>query len=424
MSEGKRDNETGRRAMLMQLTLKLGILPERVMLREHADDEIECVDAGGLFRRGDCHELSDGDYVTSLDETFTCEGCDGLFHYDDNVGDCLCETCHDEKFTTCDSCCDHIERSDVINPDDNPNAEICSDCYHEQYYVCDDCSCETHSDNCRSIGWGTVCEDCYDSNHCEEWNQDFSWTGCSEFDKIGSSRKFGIELEIAECEDYREWGRYDGWGVKTDGSLDEDGREFVSAPMYGNDGHKSIKEMCKRMNDNGCDVTDDCGFHLHIDLTDFSDNQLKSLALAYHYTREFWNQCVSEERRDTYYAQLSSDSKHWSNDHWNREKILSSRNVPSANGRYVWCNWQAYNAHKTVEIRSHEPTTDSETIINWVKAHAKFVDYVKTLSVGNVTRIFGSENMQTIFREMKFIFDDQQLSEFYGMKTKLSEMVA
>ena len=408
---------------MKQLTLKLGIYPESVPMSDHADDEILCVDVGGYHRRGDCHQLSNGDYVTSYDETFTCEECDDLLHYDDMVGNCLCETCHDEKFTTCDCCCDAIERNEAINPDCNPCEDLCSDCYHERYFTCDDCSCETHIDDCHGIDWGSVCAECYNNHHCEEWDQDFSWSGCNEFDKIGSSRKFGIELEISECDGYKDWAKFDGWGAKTDGSVD-DGMEFVSPPMYGNDGYNSVTNFCGRLNDNGCDVNSDCGFHLHIDLTDCNDNQLKSIALAYHYTREFWNQCVSEERRDTYYAQLSSNSQHWSLDHWNRDKILGSRNVPSANGRYVWCNWQAYHAHKTVEIRSHEPTTDAKTVLNWVKAHTRFVDYVKTLTVGNVTRIFGSEKLDVIFREMKFIFQDVELSEFYGMKTSLSEMVA
>jgi hypothetical protein len=264
-----------------------------------------------------------------------------------------------------------------------------------------------------STDYGVYCTGCRRSNG-EEWDQDSHWSGCAGYDKIGSSRKFGVELETSYSPDYEDWADGHGWGAKTDGSTS--GMEFVSPAMHGNDGYDSVIDFASKMDRNGCEVDDSCGYHVHIDLSDTSKEQRKVIALAYHYTRKVWSKFVDRSRRDTYYARYSSDSQHASEGDWDRDKIMAGDDKPRGRDRYCWLNWSAFDRHSTVEVRSHEATCDGRAVINWVKAHTKFVDYVKGMTVGEVTRTFGSEQDSAIMRELRFAWDDNDLADYYQNK--------
>jgi hypothetical protein len=273
---------------------------------------------------------------------------------------------------------------------------------------------ETHNSNDNGI----YCEGCWsDQQEFEEWDQDTDWKGCAEFEKIGSPRKFGIELETSSAPDCSEWAKGSGWGCKEDGSTN--GPEFVSPILYGNDGYDSVMKFCNRLVKNDADIDSDCGYHVHLDLSDTTPAQRKAIALAYHYTRSVWESFTDKSRHDHLYAHRSTGSKRSAKpSYWDRKKIVNSPDKPLADTRYVWLNWRAFNRFQTVEVRSHEPTLDGLAVTNWVKAHATFIDYAKTKTVGQISRVFGSECPKTIMRELRFIWNDTELFNYYKCKSK------
>jgi hypothetical protein len=237
---------------------------------------------------------------------------------------------------------------------------------------------------------------------------------------MGTRRKFGVELETSESPDYEDWAEYGGWGAVTDGSTS--GMEFVSPPMHGNDGYDSVIEMCRRIKSNGCSIDSDCGYHVHLDLSDTDKGQRKAIALAYHYTRNVWAKFVDESRRDTNYARFNVNSEangyggRAPTVYWDRDSIVKGDDKPDVDTRYVWVNWASYNKHGTVEVRSHEATIDGRAVINWARAHALFIDYVKDMTVGQVTRVFGSEQPKAIMRELRYAWKDSSLADYYQSK--------
>ena len=389
-----------------------------------------------------------------VDDERVCEHCDAQIDLDDWVADKdCCEDCLCDNYTRC-SCCEEWTDNDDVRSGEGSNYhnEYCESCYDDNHLQCDCCGCDVANNdslNAAEIGdYSDYCEDCFSDRftHCdccgelydredynpyngrscddrcvncatpEEWPQKSGWTGCAEYDKVGSSRKFGVELETSDSPDYMEWAHGHDWGAVEDCSVR--GMEFVSPALYGNDGYDSVMDFTARMVRNGCDVDEDCGFHLHIDLSDTSANQRKVIALAYHYTRKFWAACIDEDRRDVYYSRYSSGSRHAHGDYWNRKAIVEGNDKPDCHERYVWLNWHAFDRHKTVEVRSHHATCDGREVCNWIKAHTNFVDYVKDMTIGEVTRIFGSESMDAIVRELRFAWNDADLSNYYGAKVR------
>lgn len=399
-------------------------LPPTVETSKLPTDEIECELCNELVERSEINSESDC-CEPCTDENFcACESCGTLTHDDEihcgegSLSDqYFCESCYNEQHTSCVNCREVMENSDSTSSESGD--DYCQSCYDDNFFCCQGCGEETALDECHSTDDGMFCETCA-PNDGEECEQKHNWTGTDDFDKIGSPRKFGVELESYDDANYSDWIGDTDWGAKPDGSTC--GMEFVSPPMWGNDGYDSVMEFCQRAENDGIRPNNKCGFHLHIDLSDTNSEQRKAIALAYHYTRKMWADFIALDRRDTGYAAYSTDSEHHSDRRcWNEESILNGDGHPTGAPRYLWLNWQSYAKFETVEIRSHEPTFDGQTVINWIKAHTLFVDYIATLSVGEVTRIFSDpENHHDTLRQIW----PTDLADHYIGKMHLTEMGA
>lgn len=408
--------------MTMQRTFGADFgLATKVPVSTHRDDPRTCSCCGDSDVSLEDWD-SDRDMCESCSEDHAeCDECGELCHIDElqqsearNDHRQLCESCYDDEHVTCTGCGDSVHRDEARTSECGD--DWCESCYCDNFTSCDDCGAEIdiNSGEYHSDDYGIYCTNCRSHSHGDEWDQDYHWRGCDAYDKLGSSRKFGVELETSYSPDYEDWAHGYGWGAKTDGSTS--GMEFVSPPMHGNDGYDSVIDFARRMDRNGCEINRDCGYHVHIDLSDTSKEQRKAIALAYHYTRKQWAKFVDCERRDTFYARYNVDSRHNGSGDWDRDKIMGGDDKPDAYDRYCWANWNAFNRHKTIEIRSHEATCDGRAVINWVKAHIKFVDYVKSMTVGQVTRAFGSEQDGPVMRELAYAWDDAELTKYYKDK--------
>lgn len=379
-------------------------------MADHSSDLVQCADTGNFIERGDATLLSDGSYFEDADNAVSCVDCGELFDdLDINSVSNMCDRCHNHNYTECSGCHSDFENNHILSADSGDS--FCSDCYSQFFRYCESCDTEVdlENDEYSDDDYSFHCSACTRQN---EWEQDFDWTGGAAYDKMGSPRKFGIELESSRCDGYSDWARGYSWGAKVDGSIS--GKEFVSPPMWGNDGYNNVVEFCENASRNGVRTDDSCGFHLHIDLSDTTAEQRKVIALAYHYTRRVWASMIEPTRRDTFYARYSSGGQFRTV--WERDDILASDDYPRTNERYVWVNWLSFSNHRTVEVRSHEATFDGRAVIAWARAHTMFVDYVKGMTVGQVTRTFGCEDSFTIMRELKFVWG-AELHDYYSRKT-------
>lgn len=235
--------------------------------------------------------------------------------------------------------------------------------------------------------------------------------------RIGSERKFGVELEYNYLPDdvFDLEGRT-VFGAKQDCSVD--GGEFYSPILYGDHGLGECEKFCEQAKAMGFRAEQGAGFHLHIDMRGESVVALKSIALAYHYTQKFWLALVEPYRRNYTYSHPH---------HYNEETINNIpetdrewRNFAQDYGRYNWANWLAFGDHGSLELRPHESTVESDDVVHWVIGHTRFADAVKDMSVGQITRIFGrfgpGGNVQLLFREMRSVIRNVDTSEHFAQR--------
>jgi len=227
------------------------------------------------------------------------------------------------------------------------------------------------------------------------------------YDRIGSKRRFGVELEYNEIpNDYDYLEGRTVFGAKEDCSVD--GGEFVSPILYADQGLEAVDEFCRLADSRGFDAGSGAGFHLHLDMTNETTDSLKRIALGYHYTHKMWMSMIPSNRREYTYSRSHS---------WGRSNIMPIENSAqwgnfyNRQDRYDWCNIYAYGQHRTFEIRCHEGVNDSKSVNDWVVAHARFADAMSETSVGRITRTLGNKKITELFRELRAIIKDDSISE-------------
>ena len=373
-----------------------------------------------------------------------CESCDNpICTHDATSSDCgnyYCQDCYDKLFHKCDRCGCEVCVADIVSASDN--TPYCRDCYDELFFHCEACGLEERSNSAYNSSSGdSYCEDCYNDQYCTccacetEISRDEAFNnnnGCycescyndgpnAEWDfgrfyptnptyvRIRSTVKFGIELETSECPDHNSIEGCTVFGCKPDGSIS--GQEFVSPPLWGDEGLDKVSEFCALANNNGFKVDNSCGYHLHLNASDLTVAQLKAVAYAYLKTYDVWSSFVRPTRRTNHYCRQITD--------WNRHDLnrindqIGWNQFVSEQDRYVWFNVSSYRVHKTFEIRLHTSTLNKNKVCNWIMAHARFVDYVKNMSFAQIDRKFAGD-IKAKFRALSGIWDDTELSDYYA----------
>ncbi len=394
-------------------------------------------------------------------------------------GDEYCSTCFDDETTECIGCSSRVVILGNDTRTDSNCSVWCQWCYNDSFTSCDDCGCELekHHHNTHRVNHRILCQECYEDHHftcyrcerthphnesetspdgdficreclangcgtcdeCEEiyWNGDLSYnsynsrTTCREcgasgkwndagffdetptYDLVGSHRKYGIELETHSCNNYEELRGNTVFGVKEDGSVD--GLEFVSPVLYGDKGFEEVDKLCAFSSEHNWEVTSSCGYHVHCDMSNETDEVLFKVALAYHLTYEFWTTFISNSRKRNYYCAPND---------WDATDVVAyeefTQFVHDFGGeKYRWLNIGAFSVHKTFELRVHSGTMNATKVKNWVKANLRFIDAVADMTIEEITSLLAGTEVHTQFVEIAKMWDgegenvDTELSDYY-----------
>ena len=226
------------------------------------------------------------------------------------------------------------------------------------------------------------------------------------YDRIGSKRRFGVELEYDEiCDDYYSLEDKTVFGAKEDCSVGAG--EFDSPILFGDQGLEAVDKFCGLAKDNDFEATLGAGYHLHLDMTNETIDGVKRIALAYHYTNSFWLGTVPRRRRSFTYSQ----PHHWQRNDVLRHQSLADFNSWARQDRYQWVNVSAYTSKKTFEIRCHESTIEAFPVTSWAIAHTRFCDAMSEMKVGRITRIFGAKKPTELRREIAAVIKHAEVSE-------------
>jgi hypothetical protein len=201
----------------------------------------------------------------------------------------------------------------------------------------------------------------------------------SHYDRIGSRRRFGVELETYRCPDHNVLNGHTIWECKHDCSIE--GMEFVSPILYGDEGLEEIERFCQRAEELHFEVSRQCGYHAHFDVSTESTDSLKAIAYAYRRTYEVWCSLVPNSRSDNRYCG-SPDYESSDITHEDFDYFVGKRD------RFEFVNWRAYLVHGSVEVRLYQGSLDAEEICNWLILHARFIDFVKDKSFSELDSLF------------------------------------
>eukprot|EP00466_Bigelowiella_natans_P019091 jgi/Bigna1/59573/fgenesh1_kg.5_\ len=232
-----------------------------------------------------------------------------------------------------------------------------------------------------------------------------------------SDRKFGVEVEFVStsaqkgnlcdavesatsttCLDRG----YDkattkAWKIVPDNSISTNhyyssGFEIVSPILSGKKGLRELGDAMDAIK--SCDdvsVSDTCGLHVHIDMTDIKFEMLKricqnwikyetgiDLMLKEQRSNEAKNKyCLSVRKNMKFRKLRNDDAIRLIGEAKNQNALAKMMNAHPKNGqRYFKLNLQNLVSKKrnTLEFRAHEGTVDAETAKNWVRFLIAFVE--------------------------------------------------
>lgn len=327
-----------------------------------------------------------------------CEDTDCTVEGDDTY----CDNCHSDTFSCCDDCRNSY-RIDEGYTLANGHTAICQTCYAGDYFTCDNCCEVYYCDDYRGDGY---CAECHRENCCDDGEWD---TGCSPLfsgsARLGSARRYGIELETDSCPKHEDLFGNTCFGSKHDGSIN--GKEFVSPVLCGDTGLDAVSHLCDFASRNRWKVNSTCGFHLHLDMTREDNEACRAVAIAYCLTARVWQAFMPESRRKNHYC---ADLQ-WSPEDVKRAPCFNE--FCGIQGRYQWFNLAAYCEHRTFEVRLHCGTLNADKVINWVKAHTRFIDAISDMTVDQVEQTFAGRTVSELFRIIAELWDDEDLTRFY-----------
>ena len=376
------------------------LTPEGVMCsRCIADLYTKCADCGKLLRFddwGECDDLrvgpDDRERCCSCDaNTFsTCTRCNrrtvreggDVRTNPDRSSEEFCRRCWDSFWFVCQTCDDVFSRQVAfLSPDGNHNH--CEECFEQSYFLCSGCRTSFVRDSMRGWAGDPFCENCF--GNADVWKSQ-PWEGVATgFDRVGSERCYGVELETERCEGYRELQRHTKWGCVYECSTP--GREFVSPILQGDAGFDEIRKMCSIADDLDWTVNRACGLHVHIDARDLTSDQMLQVVYAYRRSYPLWKRFVDRRRGENSMCGSPQYSPQDVRDAEHIEDFAESRD------RFEFVNWRAYLRHGSIEIRLYHGSLKAREVCNWVALHARFVDAVKDLTfdeidvrIGGITR--------------------------------------
>lgn len=364
-----------------------------------------------FFECADCHSTSPSQDATSVD------------------GNLVCESCFDDHYFTCEDC-NEIHHDDNACSNDNGNY-VCESCFNDNYAECHSCGNIIHNDHSH------YCEEC-DRTYCEECqcacsnNEYYSEQRvCLEpikgtrKKKIGIDRLVGVEIEAENPSEWIDLPSH--YGISEDGSL-TDGVEVQTPPASLNKLEAIIKTATDTLKQAGCNISKNCGLHIHIETKDFTAKELMNFIKVYSTIEDLYFSLVAHSRRNNSYCKKMELEKNpltirlstpealeriWYEKKlypcfedeqirkkkldWNdteaitKEKKIIKKSWKSRSKKFLanfkrdkWndTRYTAINLHShfyrgTIEFRHHQGTLNHIKIINWIDYNLSVLDYAK-----------------------------------------------
>lgn len=267
----------------------------------------------------------------------------------------------------------------------------------DDYTTCSGCDSliDVHNDYTDENGY---CEGCSIDND-DEWEEFYFVYHEDAKIEMPYNRLFGVELET---ETKRRVNAGDFIKSEDDGSIN--GYEHVTRKLMGEVDLANLKRFCEEATKDGIEVDGKCGYHLHLDASDFSLKHFNSLLALYSKfetvfyrmlpaSRLLGNWCKPLAYRPLGKSQTMDnlESKFYKTK--DKEVRKRAKSQKSSDHRYMGLNLHSYFYRQqefgrgSVELRYHSGTMDSAKVINWIYIHQFMFDLAFNLTTKKVDEI-------------------------------------
>jgi len=324
-----------------------------------------------------------------------CAECGAITHRDDSIienGKHYCENCFDQVFCHCCNCLEIGLIDDFYIVE---GYHYCEYCYNDTFTLCYNCEIELNREDVYYTDNAAYCSDCYPGAGWESSN----FTASDSYSRLGSRRRFGVELEVSRASGYESLENETCFGCREDASLPDSGREFVSPILSSDAGLDAIDEFCALSG--GFQLDSCCGFHVHLDMQ--NETNVESIAEGFALMEEIWHCFVPKTRRFNRYCYPIQSTGY-------------SFPANMSDCRQCWLNLYALSRHSTIEIRLHSSTLCAEKICNWVKLNLRFADYCAGKSIEKLEEEFGGTPQEKFDTLCDIV--GSELGEYYAQRAK------
>lgn len=194
----------------------------------------------------------------------------------------------------------------------------------------------------------------------------------------------GIEIEAENCigrEKLQQNSKIRGfWDVTRDGSLRNNGVEFISNKLVGRDIITALDALINTVKGSGEDLlfSERTSTHIHVDFRGFTTGALVKLVILYCIFEEFLFSLVDESRQNNNHARKIITNNALAR---NISLLCADDKYSVEDGLVSWPKYTAMNLNPiirqgSVEFRHLEGTYDKDKILNWINILLSLKKYV------------------------------------------------
>lgn len=204
---------------------------------------------------------------------------------------------------------------------------------------------------------------------------------------------FGIEVELENNTNPRTDGFMESyWNVVNDGSLRNNGTEYVSLPIRANQIESALTQLQVYVRDPS--FSDRTSVHIHMNVRDMTIEQIQSLILIYASVENLLFNWVGHNREDNIFCTKLEDTDYYT-------KIAQFSQSPGKACEY-WEKYTALNikpisSKGTVEFRHLYGTYDIQTICTWVNLLSCLKTYAKYVSLQQLLEELEQLNSNSLY---------------------------
>jgi len=278
----------------------------------------------------------------------------------------------------------------------------CRACFFTRAFKCRQCS-NVYLLDCRGVSSNSLCVGCERSNHSDlnirnvGWDKAYELVGTT-FETVKSDRRFGVEIETAQCKYVDRIQGKTPFGAKHDSTIT--GKEFDSPILSGDEGLAAVCDFCDIAKRRGWTVDKYCGTHIHLDMSSEKDYNLRAIATGYFFTYRSWAKLVDPLRVCNDFCGPPDYSAHY------LSTASPFLNIANSTNRYTFINIAAYCRHRTFELRGLEGTLDKNLLANWLISHLTFADFCAKLTIEQVTELFSGTEVACWHNLKKHVLGD------------------